>query len=296
MLSNLETEKSKLIQIALVGQPELRAVMSRPELEQLRQRVTVSYHLPALDMDETAAYINHRLARAAHGSPLVFDRDVTSLVHLHSRGLPRRINVVADAILLYGYGEGQKTIDLELAQKAIDELLASGILASNTLASDAQAAVKAEVPAATTGGVAPTAVPTAEIVAASQVSAELVARQERVLTALQRLMAEQNHLLQAHREQLAALVKQAEDRRAAPAAAPSAPPPTVQRTSAARLPVDPPHAAAPRAERPAASTAPDWPNASQRLLVPQAATAGRETFWSRLGRGFVSTFSPAYKD
>jgi general secretion pathway protein A len=55
MLSNLETEKSKLIQIALVGQPELRAMMNRPELEQLRQRVTVSYHLPALDVDETAA-------------------------------------------------------------------------------------------------------------------------------------------------------------------------------------------------------------------------------------------------
>ena len=61
MLSNLETEKSKLIQIALIGQPNLRDLLQRPELEQLRQRVTVSYHLQALDSAETAAYVNHRL-------------------------------------------------------------------------------------------------------------------------------------------------------------------------------------------------------------------------------------------
>src|SRR3954467_1082118 len=75
MLSNLETEKSKLLQIILVGQPNLRDVLARPELEQLRQRVTVSYHLEPLDVDETAAYVNHRLRRAALGAPLEFSRD-----------------------------------------------------------------------------------------------------------------------------------------------------------------------------------------------------------------------------
>ena len=105
MLSNLETEKSKLIQIVLVGQPNLRDLLARPELEQLRQRVTVSYHLQSLDADETAAYINHRLRRAAIGAPLEFSRDVTDLIHLSSEGVPRKINVIADAILLFGYGE-----------------------------------------------------------------------------------------------------------------------------------------------------------------------------------------------
>src|SRR5439155_24866558 len=67
MLSNLETEKSKLMQIVLVGQPNLRDKLSLPELEQLRQRITVSYHLPPLDVEETWRYVNHRLRRAALG-------------------------------------------------------------------------------------------------------------------------------------------------------------------------------------------------------------------------------------
>ena len=77
MLSNLETEKSKLIQIVLVGQPNLHDVLDTPELEQLRQRVTVRYHLRSLDPGETAAYINHRLRKAAIGAPLVFSNEVT---------------------------------------------------------------------------------------------------------------------------------------------------------------------------------------------------------------------------
>ena len=79
MLSNLETEKSKLVQIVLVGQPNLRDSLERPILEQLRQRVTVRYHLGPLDAEETARYINHRLKRAAIGAPLELSRDVTDL-------------------------------------------------------------------------------------------------------------------------------------------------------------------------------------------------------------------------
>src|SRR5258706_15334924 len=80
MLSNLETEKSKLIQIVLVGQPNLHDVLSRPEFEQLRQRVAVRYHLRPLDPGETAAYINHRLKKAAIGAPLVLSNEVTDLI------------------------------------------------------------------------------------------------------------------------------------------------------------------------------------------------------------------------
>ena len=105
MLSNLETEKSKLIQIVMVGQPELREKLAPPQLEQLRQRITVSYHLQPLDADETAHYINHRLRRAAIGAPLEFPRDVTDLIHARSRGVPRIINVIGDATLLFAYAE-----------------------------------------------------------------------------------------------------------------------------------------------------------------------------------------------
>ena len=128
MLSNLETEKSKLIQIALIGQPSLRDLLSRPELEQLRQRVTVSYHLQPLDSVETAAYVNHRLRRAAIGAPLELSRDITDLIHLHSGGIPRKINVIADAVLLFGYGEEQRSIGVDLTQEAIDELESTGVI------------------------------------------------------------------------------------------------------------------------------------------------------------------------
>jgi hypothetical protein len=132
MLSNLETEKSKLIQIALIGQPNLRDLLMRPELEQLRQRVTVSYHLQSLDSADTAAYINHRLRRAAMGAPLEFSRDVTDLIHLHSEGIPRKINVIADAVLLFGYGEEQHAVTVDLTQEAIEELEATGVIQPST--------------------------------------------------------------------------------------------------------------------------------------------------------------------
>lgn len=133
MLSNLETEKSKLIQIVLIGQPNLRDLMGRPELEQLRQRVTVRYHLQPLDSEETCAYVNHRLRRAAIGAPLEFSRDVTDLIHLHSQGLPRKINVIADAVLLFGYGEERRVIDVDLVQEVLEELEATGVIAPSTV-------------------------------------------------------------------------------------------------------------------------------------------------------------------
>jgi putative secretion ATPase (PEP-CTERM system associated) len=128
MLSNLETEKSKLIHIVLVGQPDLRDKLARPELEQLRQRVTVSYHLDPLDADDTEAYINHRLRRAAIGTPLEFPRSVTDFVHRRAGGVPRIINVICDAVLLFGYGDERRVIDLPLAREAIAELEATGVL------------------------------------------------------------------------------------------------------------------------------------------------------------------------
>ena len=331
MLSNLETEKSKLIQIALIGQPELRALLARPELEQLRQRVTVSYHLPALDVDETAAYINHRLARAAAGTPLVFSRDVSDVVHHASRGVPRRINVVSDAILLYGYGEGQRTIDLDLAQKAIDELRSSGILTEDTPVVTTPLPITATAKTASAQFVAPQ--PAAVVAAPSD---DLVARQERLLTSLQHLITEQNHLLQLHREQLSTLidklqrpapavpaappastgpaaptppgapaVRVAPDPQAARGVAPGAPGAPV--ATAARAPIAPAARVAPVARAPMAPAAPVttedrpwasalWASSSKRMQTPPVATIEKNGLWSRIGRGFFNTFSPSFKD
>jgi general secretion pathway protein A len=314
MLSNLETEKSKLIQIALVGQPQLRALMGQPELEQLRQRVTVSYHLPALDEDETAAYINHRLARAAAGVPIVFPPEVSRLVHKHSRGVPRRINVVADAILLYGYGEGQSTIDLDLAHKAIEELVASGILMSDVVTAEQPAAPVLAAPPAAAAGQSMAAPTPAAAPAATPPAADLVAREERVLIALQRLLAEQNHLMQLHREQLVEVMSKVERARAPQA--PVAPPPAITRSSAAATaPVSTPISPAAPASvpaRPAAATTPatlpqsrtvapvptQWPTATAqpRILAPAQTSVQRDGLWTRLGRNLFGTVSPAYKD
>jgi hypothetical protein len=128
MLSNLETEKSKLLQIVLVGQPNLRDKLSAPELEQLRQRITVSYHLQPLDADETANYINHRLRRAATGTPMEFPREVTDVIHARSRGVPRVVNVICDAALVFGYAEERLQVDLPLMQDVLVELEATGVL------------------------------------------------------------------------------------------------------------------------------------------------------------------------
>ena len=128
MLSNLETEKSKLLQIVLVGQPNLRDKLGVDDLEQLRQRITVSYHLQPLDADETANYINHRLRLAALGTPVEFPRQATDAIHARSRGVPRIINVICDAALVFGYAEERRTVDLALVQEVLAELELTGVL------------------------------------------------------------------------------------------------------------------------------------------------------------------------
>lgn len=141
MLSNLETEKSKLLQIVMVGQPNLRDKLTAPELEQLRQRITVSYHLTPLDADETASYINHRLRRAAVAAPLEFPRDVTDVIHARSRGVPRIINVICDATLVFGYAEERRQIDAELMSDVLLELEATGVLPPGGPAPEGSAAL-----------------------------------------------------------------------------------------------------------------------------------------------------------
>jgi general secretion pathway protein A len=152
LLSNLETEKSKLLQILLAGQPNLRDTIASPELEQFRQRVAVSYHLMPLDAAETVAYIKFRLEHAAIGEPPRFAPDATDLIYEVTGGVPRLINVVCDATLVFGYAEERHSIDGALLEEVIRELEATGIIpapeARQALRDIAAAAPAAAIPAA----------------------------------------------------------------------------------------------------------------------------------------------------
>ncbi len=211
MLSNLETEKSKLLQIILIGQPDLRDKLDRPELEQLRQRITVSYHLDPLDADETAHYINHRLARASIGAPMAFATTVTDRIHARSGGIPRLINVIADAALVFGYGEEKYDVDAALIEEVITDLDATGVLGPKSNPERHDSVVPADptigLPpmATTTANPRAFALRTAEEDARAQVIAERervvtqreldLATRERELTEQRRVLTEQYRLL-----------------------------------------------------------------------------------------------------
>jgi len=267
MLSNLETEKSKLIQIVLVGQPNLRDALGTPELEQLRQRVTVSYHLQALDADDTASYINHRLRRAAVGAPLEFPRDVTDFVHARSGGVPRVINVVCDAILLFGYGDERRLIDESLAREAVAELEATGVLASPP---EDPRSVPPPQPATLPAQPAPVPMPAAARAEARQAEGALrerevqIERREQELAAQRRVLDEEYRLLRSSR--------------VAPAA-PGASAPWPPVAAYPRAPVAPP---APR---------PPEPRHAVSAFSSSALDAG-DSLWQRVRRVFAGQSSP----
>ena len=123
MLSNLETETEKLIQIILMGQPELKSTLWLRELTQLRQRVSLHYHLGPLDARETAAYITHRLHVAgANGGNPIFESTALPKVFEHTHGTPRLINGLCDRALLTGYVNETKTISPAIINEVAAEL------------------------------------------------------------------------------------------------------------------------------------------------------------------------------
>jgi general secretion pathway protein A len=126
LLSNLETDRHKLMQIVLCGQPELDARLSRPDLRQLRQRITVRYRLPPLTEAETAAYIQHRLQVAGAGGRVGFSADAVRAVQDFAVGTPRLINAVCDNALLAGYVAGTLEIDSACVIRAIEQLGGGG--------------------------------------------------------------------------------------------------------------------------------------------------------------------------
>src|SRR6185436_9241671 len=122
LLSNLETDARKLLQIVLMGQPELRDRLNEHALRQLRQRITVRYHLGSLTLPEVADFVRHRLAVAGTQSGPVFTFPAIWRVYCYSKGLPRLVNAVCDKCLLAGYVERRDRISYRLVGKAIAEL------------------------------------------------------------------------------------------------------------------------------------------------------------------------------
>ena len=128
LLTNLETATQKLLQILLIGQPELRAVLAQPELRQLAQRVTGRYHLEALRRPETIAYIRHRL-RVAGATRDVIAPAALGELHRLSRGVPRIINVIADRALLGAYTREEHRVTSSLVRRAASEVYGRPVLA-----------------------------------------------------------------------------------------------------------------------------------------------------------------------
>lgn len=130
LLSNLETDRQKLLQIVLVGQPELRTMLNHPSLRQLSQRITVRYHLNNMSAEDTAAYIRHRLKIAgqdeAEQNSVRFDFAAVREIHHYSQGTPRLVNALGDKALLAGYVFRTTTIDRGIVMAALNDLKEAG--------------------------------------------------------------------------------------------------------------------------------------------------------------------------
>jgi general secretion pathway protein A len=122
LLSNLETDQHKLMQLVLVGQPELKARLARPELRQLRQRILVRCELHALTADEVGQYLAFRLQVAGVADPWLFEEPAARLLHRHAAGLPRVINALADRALLAGYVARAPRITRAEVERAVKDL------------------------------------------------------------------------------------------------------------------------------------------------------------------------------
>jgi general secretion pathway protein A len=127
LLTNLETSERKLLQIVLIGQPELRDMLAQPALEQLAQRVIARYHLAALSAQETASYIQHRLTTAGLNSASPFQPQSMQRIHQLTQGVPRRINLLCDRALLGAYAQGTHEVNRRILDRAAHELFDSPV-------------------------------------------------------------------------------------------------------------------------------------------------------------------------
>ncbi|MFT4793420.1 MAG: general secretion pathway protein A [Paracoccaceae bacterium] len=126
MFSNINADKDELLQLILVGQPELRDLVHRPELQQFAQRIASEFHLRALDPDETAQYVAHRMAVGGATQP-VFDENAAAVIHAACRGVPRLINQLCDYALVYGFAEEQPEIGAAIVRDVLEDRREFGV-------------------------------------------------------------------------------------------------------------------------------------------------------------------------
>jgi MSHA biogenesis protein MshM len=119
LLTNLETEKRKLLQVVLFGQPELDEKLALPEIRQLRQRITFEHRLAPLTREETGRYLAHRLVVAGYGGASVFSQAATRAIHRASGGVPRLLNILAHKALMLAYGRGTRRVGWREARAAV---------------------------------------------------------------------------------------------------------------------------------------------------------------------------------
>jgi len=127
MLSNINADKHQVLQMILVGQPQLLSLLKRPELEQFRQRIASDYYLKALDRTETERYIHHRTFHAGVERSL-FDEKAVDLIFKASKGIPRIINSLCDMALVYGFAEQLQTIDEAMIKAVLEDKANTGLI------------------------------------------------------------------------------------------------------------------------------------------------------------------------
>ena len=122
LLTNLETSKNKLLQVMLIGQPEFNKVLDHHQFRQLKQRVSLRYHLQSLNKEEAKEYIENRLNRAGAADPHIFTAKAFGKIYAYSKGIPRLINITCDNALLAGFTSGQKVIGDRTIRDVINKL------------------------------------------------------------------------------------------------------------------------------------------------------------------------------
>ena len=131
MLSNLQTDNQILLQIMLVGQPDLKTKLKQPHLSQFAQRIAVNYHLGPLDRDETGKYISYRLEKAG-GKPDIFTHEAIDITYKASHGIPRIINLLCETALVYGFADEIKSIDTRIIEQVIHDKGEMGFFVDNS--------------------------------------------------------------------------------------------------------------------------------------------------------------------
>lgn len=132
MFTNINSNKDELFQIVLVGQPELRDIIMRPDLAQFAQRVAAHFHLSAMNAETVQAYIAHRIEKAG-GKDGIFNEGACKMIHEHSGGIPRIVNQLCDLCMVYAFANGEHTVDAQTVQQVLDD----GVFFAGNIKSDA---------------------------------------------------------------------------------------------------------------------------------------------------------------